>query len=257
VCSTWHEDADARYNFSAKLRRDGAIYSDILVLIIGLFPEILELLEACSYMSLVFEALQRLESVRSGLLRSPEPARLKEDEHLAVSKWEATLARAAEDGTGPSAASKQQEHPVGLPLQTGRSETSENGSVLGIGKATPLGRSAFAYTNSQQELLTSGAHAPSRGLVFIEGQLVELKTQHSGLHEHLTGQNVSIQRAEEKLHAVRHATERNTLEQKEMIEELKGVGTKVNVLAVVGLGLLTVSIVLDVLLFMHAPHITH
>jgi hypothetical protein len=54
---------------------------------------------------------------------------------------------------------------------------------------------------------------------------------------------------------VREATDRNTLEQQELIEDLKGVGNKVNLLALTALCLLAISIVLNVVLYLHIQRV--
>ena len=64
-------------------------------------------------------------------------------------------------------------------------------------------------------------------------------------------QNSSLKRVEDQLEMVREATDRNTLEQQELLEDLKTVGNKVNTFALFALGLLAVSIVLNVLLYLH------
>jgi hypothetical protein len=54
---------------------------------------------------------------------------------------------------------------------------------------------------------------------------------------------------------VREATDRNTLEQQELLEDLKTVGNKVNVYALFALGLLAVSILLNVILYLHIQRV--
>ena len=48
---------------------------------------------------------------------------------------------------------------------------------------------------------------------------------------------------------VREATDRNTLEQQELMEDLKGVGSKVNVVAFIALGLLAISVIVNIVLY--------
>jgi hypothetical protein len=54
---------------------------------------------------------------------------------------------------------------------------------------------------------------------------------------------------------VREATDRNTLEQQELLEDLKTVGSKINVFALVALVLLAASILLNVILFLHIQRV--
>jgi hypothetical protein len=54
---------------------------------------------------------------------------------------------------------------------------------------------------------------------------------------------------------VREATDRNTLEQQELLEDLKTVGNKVNVVAIIALGLLVVAVVLNLVLYLHIQRV--
>ena len=64
-------------------------------------------------------------------------------------------------------------------------------------------------------------------LVPLEEGLTELQTQHRELRDQVVEQNSSLKRVEDQLDLVREATDRNTLEQQELLEDLKGVGNKV------------------------------
>ena len=54
---------------------------------------------------------------------------------------------------------------------------------------------------------------------------------------------------------VREATDRNTLKQQELMEDLKSVGTKVNFFAVLVLLMLAGSVLLNILLYLHISRI--
>jgi hypothetical protein len=75
------------------------------------------------------------------------------------------------------------------------------------------------------------------------------------LREQFVEQNSSLKRVEDQLELVREATDRNTLEQQELLEDLKSVGNKVNIVAIVAIGLLAISVVLNLLLFMHIQRV--
>ena len=92
---------------------------------------------------------------------------------------------------------------------------------------------------------------PSVNLAPIEDGLAELQTQHSELRNQVVEQNASLKRVEDQLEMVREATDRNTLEQQELIEDLKGVGNKVKLFSLIALGLLAVSVVINVVLYLH------
>ena len=70
-------------------------------------------------------------------------------------------------------------------------------------------------------------------------------TSNREFHEQMGEQNTSLKRVEDHLEMVREATDRNTLEQQELLEDLKAVGNKVNLVAIIALGLLGVSVLLN------------
>lgn len=92
---------------------------------------------------------------------------------------------------------------------------------------------------------------PPVNLTPIKESLTALETRHQQLSDRLVEQNSSLKRVEDQLGMVREATDRNTLEQQELMEDLKGVGRKVNLFAFIALGLLLVSVAINVVLFLH------
>ncbi len=93
--------------------------------------------------------------------------------------------------------------------------------------------------------------APPANLVPLQEGLSNLQTQHSALSSQIAEQNTSLKRVEDQLEMVREATDRNTLEQQELLEDLKLMGNKVNMFAWLALGLLGVSVMINILLFLH------
>lgn len=89
----------------------------------------------------------------------------------------------------------------------------------------------------------------------IKESLAELQAQQRDLREHFIEQNASLKRVEDHLEMVREATDRNTLEQQELLEDLRHVGSKVNVVAIVAIGLLAISVLLNMLLYLHIQRI--
>jgi hypothetical protein len=89
----------------------------------------------------------------------------------------------------------------------------------------------------------------------IENGLAEIRTQHRDLRTQMVEQNTSLKRVEDQLEMVREATDRNTLEQQELLEDLKTVGNKVNVFALFALLLLATSVLLNVILFLHIKRV--
>jgi hypothetical protein len=92
---------------------------------------------------------------------------------------------------------------------------------------------------------------PPVNLAPIEDGLMELQSQHKELRDQVVEQNTSLKRVEDQLEMVREATDRNTLEQQELLEDLKVVGNKVNVFALIALGLLAVSVLINIVLYLH------
>lgn len=92
---------------------------------------------------------------------------------------------------------------------------------------------------------------PPVDLTPIQEGLADLQAQQHQLHDQVVEQNSSLKRVEDQLEMVREATDRNTLEQQELLEDLKAVGNKVNVFAVIALILLAVSVVINVVLYLH------
>jgi hypothetical protein len=127
-----------------------------------------------------------------------------------------------------------------------------------IQKLLPLidGQIATAAAN----LLATRPHTPPPSsppvdLQPIERSLSELQINQRGLIEQLVDQNTSLKRVDDQLEMVREATDRNTLEQQELIEDLKTMSNRVNLLALLFLGLLAVSVLLNIFLFLHIQRV--
>ncbi len=117
------------------------------------------------------------------------------------------------------------------------------------------GNIATAVSNVLSPQQPQHPPAPPVDLEPVEHALDELKTHHRELRIQVMEQNSSLKRVEDQLEMVREATDRNTLEQQELLEDLKTVGNKVNVFALVALGLLAISILLNLILFLHIQRV--
>lgn len=97
------------------------------------------------------------------------------------------------------------------------------------------------------------AHQPSAKLDLtpVEDGLAELRSQQHSLRMQVTEQNTTLKRVEDQLEMVREATDRNTLEQQELLEDLKAFGNKVKVVAIVALVLAAVGFFMTLALFLH------
>ncbi len=89
----------------------------------------------------------------------------------------------------------------------------------------------------------------------LKEHIAELQTMHQGLREQIGEQNNALKRVEDHLELVREATDRNTLEQQELLEDLKSMGSKVNVVAAIAIGLLAISLIVNMVLYMHIQRV--
>jgi hypothetical protein len=96
---------------------------------------------------------------------------------------------------------------------------------------------------------------PKVDLAPFQDSLAELQTQHRGLRDQVMEQNASLKRVEDQLEMVREATDRNTLEQQELLEDLKIFSGKVKVIAAIGIGVLVIGVVLNLILFLHIQRV--
>ena len=108
-------------------------------------------------------------------------------------------------------------------------------------------------------VLSAQIHKPAPqvnvNLAPIEDGLAELQIQQKDLRDQVVEQNTSLKRVEDHLEMVREATDRNTLEQQELLEDLKAVGNKVNLVAIIALGLLAISVLLNLFLYLHIERV--
>lgn len=95
------------------------------------------------------------------------------------------------------------------------------------------------------------APPPKVDLAPVENGLAQLQTQHQSLRDQVIEQNASLKRVEDQLEMVREATDRNTLEQQELLEDLKTFSNKVKVVAVLAVGLLAISLLVNLVLLYH------
>jgi hypothetical protein len=112
-------------------------------------------------------------------------------------------------------------------------------------------------TAAVSNLLSPRPHAPSApvDLTPVHNQLSEMQLQQNDLRTSVQEQTTSIKRVEDQLELVREATDRNTLEQQEFMEDLKAVSHKVSLIAV-GLSILLVlSVVVNLVLYMYVRRV--
>lgn len=89
----------------------------------------------------------------------------------------------------------------------------------------------------------------------LENGLADLRIQHADIKDQLADQNTALKRVEDRLEMVREATDRNTLEQQELIEDLKVISSRMNRLALLFLVLLVISVLVNISLFLHIQRV--
>lgn len=97
--------------------------------------------------------------------------------------------------------------------------------------------------------------APPVHLAPLQQGMNDLQLQQRELRDQVAEQHASLKRVEDHLERVREATDRNTLEQQELMEDLKAVGKKVNIVALAALALLLISVFLNLFLYLHIERI--
>jgi hypothetical protein len=169
---------------------------------------------------------------------------------------QASPASAGRD-TGPHAPSKAIEtKAAGRPTNMQRVAGALRVALPFVQRMLPLldGHVATAVSN----VLNPYQQAPPQqqvDLVPIEDGLIDLQKQYRELRNQFMEQSFWLKRVEDQLKTVSGATEANTQQQQEIADDLKSIGTRVNVFAYIGMTLLAVSILLNVYLFLHLRHL--
>ena len=92
-------------------------------------------------------------------------------------------------------------------------------------------------------------------LVPLQEGINDLQIHQQELREQVVEQSATLRKVEGQLEMVREATDRNTLEQQELMEDLKYVGKKVNIVTLVVVALLLVSLILNLVLYLHIQRV--
>jgi t-SNARE complex subunit (syntaxin) len=89
----------------------------------------------------------------------------------------------------------------------------------------------------------------------VERGLAEVRNSNRELRTQVQEQGTTLKRVEDQLDRVREATDRNTLEQQELVEDLRAVGNRISTFAIIGVVLLLVSLALNGYLIFQLQHI--
>jgi hypothetical protein len=189
----------------------------------------------------------------------------------------AASATLPESSPAPSPAHSPTAAPVGesaappssLPATAEDSKTAQTGlqrAVHAIRTAIPIVQRLLPLLDGNfatvlSNLVTQQPHHPppapqvrvdlepvNRGLAEVRDSQRELATQ-------VQEQGTSLKRVEDHLERVREATDRNTLEQQELVEDLRTVGSRLSLFAIIGLVLLGLSLALNIFFLIQLQHI--
>ncbi len=146
-----------------------------------------------------------------------------------------------------------------------------NGAKSGLQKALSAVRAALPVVQKLLPLLEGnvaqvlnalmtphpGHQAPpvKVNLEPVERGLAEVRTSNRELRTQVQEQGVGLKRVEDQLERVREATDRNTLEQQELVEDMRSVGSRMNVLVILGLILIVISLGVNVFFLVELQHI--
>jgi hypothetical protein len=86
----------------------------------------------------------------------------------------------------------------------------------------------------------------------LEDSLTELRSQQHSLRLQVIEQNMSLKRVEDHLEMVREATDRNTLEQQELLDDMKAFGKKIKMAVILALILAACSFLVTLAILLHA-----
>ncbi len=111
--------------------------------------------------------------------------------------------------------------------------------------ATVVGSLLAARANAQ-----AARSSGKVDLAPIEDGLAELRAQQHSLRLEVTEQNLSLKAVEDQLAMVREVASRHMLEQQETLEDLKALGKRVMVIAVIALLLAAAGLAATVALFL-------
>jgi hypothetical protein len=101
-------------------------------------------------------------------------------------------------------------------------------------------------------------HAPAAmhvDLAPVQNQVADLQLQQNELRSTVQEQTTALIRVQDQLERVREATDRNTLEQGELITDLKKMSRKVSLVAVAFSTLLALSVIMNLILYLHVKRV--
>jgi len=129
-----------------------------------------------------------------------------------------------------------------------------------VQRLLPLLDGNFATAISSLVVSQTSHHPPQPQIVKVdlepvERGLAEVRNSNRELRAQVQEQGTNLKQVEDQLERVREATDRNTLEQQELVEDLRSVGSRISTFAVIGLVLLLISLGLNIYFLVQLQHI--
>lgn len=124
-----------------------------------------------------------------------------------------------------------------------------------VQKVLPLleGNVAMAVSN----LLAPRQQGPRVDLAPIESAVMKMRKDHVDLRLSVADQTAALKRIAEQVEAVKAVSECNGVETRELTRDVEQLRRRVSVFAWVGIGLLVLSIVVNIVLFVQIRHLAH
>lgn len=142
--------------------------------------------------------------------------------------------------------------PLSMPSKSGKVGRLQR--VIGVVRAmAPVAQKVLPLLEGNVALTLANFLAPRPqnhiDLEPIENAMTKMRKDHVDLRLSVADQNAALKRIADQVEAVKESAERNGNELKDLNKEVQQFKAKVNLLGWIGLGLLLVSILVNVLLF--------
>lgn len=130
------------------------------------------------------------------------------------------------------------------------------------GKFAPLARKILPLLEGNVATAVSNVLSPPAppqkvDLGPIEDTLSRMRREQLELRGHVGDHTAILNRIQDHLETVRDATERNALEQRELMQDLLRLRAKVTLGTWLGISLLAASLLVNILFFLHIEHLFH
>lgn len=143
---------------------------------------------------------------------------------------------------------------VVLPARSGQKRGLQR-AIGFIRSAAPVLRKVLPLLDGNvvsvvSNVLGSGIGASRVNLEPLENAVTRMRKDHVDLRLNVADQTAALKRIADQVAAVRETTERNSAEQKGLARDIQALRVRISLVAWIGLGLLVVSIALNILLYL-------